>query len=84
VYVCLQSDMYQIYSTDKARNFSFFTFLFVSDQNVLSLMYSAVGCLMTKVEKQAVPFLLSSHKQKCFCKYGEDVRNDKSVQYIQI
>lgn len=39
---------------------------------------------MTKVEKQVVPFLLSSHKQKCFCKYGEDVRNDNSVQYIQI
>ena len=39
---------------------------------------------MTKVEKQEVPFLLSSLKQKCSCKYGEDVRNDKSVQYIQI
>lgn len=47
-------------------------------------MYCAVKRWMTKVEKQAVPFLLSSHKQKCFCKYVKDVRNDKSVQYIQI
>lgn len=26
--------------------------------------------------RNAVPFLLSSHKKKCFCKYVEDVRND--------
>lgn len=34
---------------------------------------------MTVVEKQVVPFLLLSQKQKCFCKYGGDVRSDKSV-----
>lgn len=44
-------------------------------------MYCAVYCWMTKVEKQTVPFLLSSHKQKCFCNV-KDIRNDKSVQYI--
>lgn len=48
------------------------------------LMHCAVYCWMAKVEKQAVPFLLSLHKQKCFSKYVKDVRNDKSVQYIQI
>lgn len=63
----------------KLKTFPFPTFLFVSDRNV-----AVVYCWLTKVEKQVVPFLLSSHKQKCFCKYGEDVRNDKSVQYIHM
>lgn len=46
-------------------------------------MFYAGNIKMTVVEKQVVPFLLLSHKQKCFCKYGGDVRSDKSVQYTQ-
>lgn len=50
----------------KLKTFCFPTILFVNDQNMFLLMFSVEYCWMTKVEKQAVPFLLSSHKQKCF------------------
>lgn len=40
-------------------------------------MFFCCCLLLDDVSRKAVSSLLSSHKQKCFCKYEEDVINDK-------